>query len=171
MARTLQHFFLIAGLFLTACQHRQKVSDTELGHASWQETLAWAQAHLPHHGTLVQEKDGYAYVKVDDGYIKSLFPMLHASAFQKPPYFRRPDAPGAHISLAYENEQVALKEVGRTFTFELESIKVVHAKKGISYIVLTVKAPELENLRKRYGLSPLLQGHEFHITLAKRNVR
>lgn len=133
----------------------------------WAETIAFAESHLPKNGTLVQAPDGFAYLKVDDGYIHKLYPMLRADKFIKPPYFRRSDSPGAHISVIYENEKVSLNEIGQVFDFELRNIKEVETKDA-SYLVLVVDTPKLQDLRKKYGLKPKLNGHEFHITLAKR---
>lgn len=138
----------------------------ELTHNPWDEAVAFAEKHLPKSGTLVQQADGFAYLKVDDGYIHQLYPLLHADGFEEPPYFRRSDAPGAHISVIYENEKVSLDEVGQVFDFELKNIKEVETKNG-SFIVLVVDTPKLEELRKKHGLKPKLNGHEFHITIAK----
>lgn len=131
------------------------------------QVLTLAQS-LPKSGMLIQQPDGYAYLKLDDRYIHELFPMLDAEpGFKKPPYFRRKNAPGAHISIIYEDEKVSLKEVGQTFTFELKDIRVVNTGKA-NFIVLEVFAPNLEQLRASYGLKPKLKGHEFHITIAKK---
>ena len=133
------------------------------------QALAYAQKNLVHEGTLVQQSDGYAYVKVDDRYIHDLFPLLHAEPdYKKPPYFRRKNAPGAHISVAYGDEHIKLKEVGQRFSFSIKDIVIVSPKKNVSYIILQVESPALEALRKSYGLGPKLQGHEFHISLAKK---
>ena len=140
--------------------------------SAWQEAFDYAQAYLPKTGELVVKSDGFGYIRVDNAYIDTLFPMLDVrqDGFRKPPYFRRPEAPGAHISVFYENEHVRPAEVGEYFNFELKRIKIVNASKDTSYVILEVDAPELEVLREKYGLSPKLFGHEFHITLAKRTL-
>lgn len=139
---------------------------------SWQEAFAYAQANLPKTGKLVVKSDGFGYLRVDNAYIDTLFPMLDVrrDGFRKPPYFRRPEAPGAHISVFYEDEHVKPAEIGEHFNFELKRIKTVNVSKDTSYVILEVDAPELEALREKYGLSPKLFGHEFHITLAKRTL-
>ncbi len=154
-------------ILTTSCQrHYLKKEPTAISipHAT---ALEFAHAHLPKEGKLVQQADGYAYVKVDDRYIHDLFPLLSIPGFEKPHYFRRPDAPGAHISVFYENEHVKIKESGQTFNFSLRNIVEVQAGKDKAYIVLVVDAPDLEKLRQKYGLRPKLNGHEFHITIAK----
>lgn len=153
-------------ILVSSCQHYYK-REQHAQSAPFEQALQYAKEHLSHDGVLVQQSDGYAYIKVDDDYIHRLYPLLNTSTYEKPPYFRRKDAPGAHISVVYEDEHQQLDEAGKHFTFTLKNIVEVHPKKGLSYIVLQVSSPELENLRKKYGLSPLLKGHEFHITLAK----
>jgi hypothetical protein len=129
-----------------------------------------AQNNLPHYGVLTEGNDGYIYLKVDDDYINHLFPILSNREYTKPPYFRRPNSPGAHISVIYVDERQQtgeITEVGQTYSFKIVGLNAVPSK-TLKYIVLEVNSPELENLRKKYGLSPLLKNHEFHITIAKK---
>lgn len=137
---------------------------------SWQEILNYAQENLPMEGQLVVKSDGFGYLKVDDNYIHNLFPMLglEEDGFKKPPYFRTNEAPGAHISVFYVNENIMPEEVGQYFHFELKQIVIVKPSKDTSYAVLQVESPELEKLREKYGLSPKLFGHDYHISLAKK---
>lgn len=137
---------------------------------AWQQVVDYAREHLPLEGQLMQKSDGFVYLKVDDAYIHRLFPMLDLQdeGFREPPYFRSPEAPGAHISIFYADEHVRPAELGHHYTFKLEDIEIVHPSPYTSYAILQVKAPELEELRQKYGLSPKLFGHEFHITLAKK---
>lgn len=161
--------FLAAILLLGSCHRCTVKKDQPAIEQSWAKTLAIAQS-LPKSGKLVQKPSGYAYLKLDDRYIHELFPRLNAEPeYKKPPYFRRKDSPGAHISVIYENEKVSLSETGQTFNFELKDIRVVRTNKA-SFIILTVFAPELERLRQSYGLKPRLNDQEFHITIAKKSV-
>lgn len=128
--------------------------------------FALAQS-LPHSGEL-REKKGYYYVKVDDRYINDIFPLFTQSKLQKPPYFRSHNAPGAHISVFYEDETKHLgtiTELGSTFSFQLNRFVSVHVKNKKLYLMQVI-APQLEALRSKYGLKPKLHGHEFHITIA-----
>lgn len=136
----------------------------------WEQVVDFAQQTLPLEGQLVAKSDGYVYLKVDDRYIHLLFPLLglKEEGFQEPPYFRRKDAPGAHISVIYAGEHIAPKELGQTFHFTLKRIILVKASKFKTYAVLQVNSPELEKLREKYGLSPKLFGHEFHISIAQK---
>lgn len=142
-------------------------------HQSWQEVVDYARHHLPLEGQLLMKSDGFVYLKVDDEYIHTLFPMLslEREGFHEPPYFRSKEAPGAHISVFYEDEHILPEEIGQTFHFVLKEIVIVRASKTASYAVLQVESPELEKLREKYGLSPKLHGHEYHISLAKKMVR
>ena len=132
--------------------------------------MRWAEYRLPHSGILKEKKDGFVYVKVDDRYIDSLLPILANDAYTKPPYFRREDSPGAHISVFYVSERGqagTIKEIGQRYSFRINGLAII-PKKTQEYIVLQIASPELEQLRKKYGLSPLIQGHDFHITIAKK---
>lgn len=135
---------------------------------SFEEIVEIANSTLPKEGVLIRKSDGFVYVKVDDRYIHDLFPLLglEESGFKKPPYFRTRQAPGAHISVFNENEHVDPDEIGQVFHFTLKNLAVVENHKA-QYVVLQVESKELEELRKRYGLKPLLQGHAYHITIAK----
>lgn len=137
---------------------------------AWQDVLKYAQEHLPMEGQLIVKSDGFGYLKVDDDYIHALFPMLglKEDGFKEPPYFRTDEAPGAHISVFYVNENIIPEEVGQYFRFELKQIVIVKPSKDMSYAVLQVVSPELEKLREKYGLSSKLFGHDYHISLAKK---
>lgn len=141
--------------------------------ASWDQVVEHAKKNLPQEGVLIQKTDGYVYLKVDDNYIHQLFPLLglEEEGYTEPPYFRSKEAPGAHISLFNESERIRPEEIGKIFPFTLEKIVIVKPAKDTYYAVLQVNAPALEALRKKYGLNPKLQGHEYHITLAKKKIR
>lgn len=137
---------------------------------AWQKAVDYAKSNLSLKGQLIKKSDGFIYLKVDDNYIFSLYPMLglKKEGFKKPPYFRNPEAPGAHISVFYENEKINPEEIGQYFHFTPKRILIVKPSDGISYAVLEVESPELEKLREKYGLTPKLQGNDFHISLAKK---
>ena len=135
----------------------------------FENTEAFALAEtLPHSGPL-KERQGYYYVKVDDRYINSIFPLFVQPGIKKPPYFRRDDSPGAHISVLYEDETKHLSplvEIGTQFSFTIVQFATVKLNKTRTVYLITVEAPELESLRRKYGCTPLLHGHDFHITVA-----
>lgn len=68
------------------------------------------------------------------------------------------------------NQTGKIKEIGQQYSFKITGLASVPPRTG-EYIVLKVESPDLEQLRQKYGLSPLLQGHSFHITIAKKKRR
>lgn len=163
--------FLLLFIGILIYQGCQTIPKKTLNNQTVNHIIRYADEHLSQEGILIQQADGYAYLKVNDDYIHKLFPILNVKGFTKPPYFRRPDAPGAHISIIYENEGVRLKETGQKFSFVIKDIALVNPNKDTSYIILTLEAPELEKIRMSYGLTPKLKGHEFHITIAKKTIK
>ena len=156
---------LFYAAFLTAATSTQTALE--------KDALQWAESHLPQSGILKEEHRGFVYLKVDDDYIEHLFQMLENTQYEKPPYFRRSDSPGAHISVFYTDERNrtgAIKELGQTYSFKIIGFAEV-PEKTHEYIVLQVESPQLEQLREKYGASPLLKGHKFHITIAKKKAR
>lgn len=132
--------------------------------------VEWANHNLPHAGVLEEGKGGYVYLKVDDAYVEKLFPMISNPLYIKPPSFRRHHTPGAHISVFYPRERDymgEIEELGQQFSFTITRVAYV-PERTRKFVVLEVHSPSLENLREKYGLSPLLQGHPFHITIAKK---
>ena len=161
---------LSATLFFTSAKLPAEVLTQETLKQPQEYLVEWAKDHLPQTGVLTEEKGGFIYLKVDDDYINQLYPRLNLTEYSKPEYFRRFDSPGAHISVFYVKERhhnEKIKEMGQEYTFKITGVAFVPPKTR-EYLVLTVESPDLEQLRKDYGLSPLLQGHPFHITIAKK---
>lgn len=134
------------------------------------DIIEWTKTHLPQSGILQENKDGFVYLKVDDDYIHKLFPLLHRPNYEEPPYFRSKNSPGAHVSVFYTKETAKIgeiQEIGKKFEFEINHFKSVPPGSN-DYLVLTIIAPELEALRKKYGFRSFINGHEFHITIAKK---
>ena len=123
---------------------------------------------LPKTGILKQ-RNNYVYLALDNQYIHSLYPIIQNfdNKFQKPPYFRKTDPIGSHISIMYEKEteNLNIEEINKSFNFTLNKLKLVESK-GKSYYVLEVESHELEKLRLKYVLPKLPNGFKFHITVA-----
>lgn len=138
---------------------------------SWHEVVEYARKNLPLEGKLVTKSDGFSYLKVDNEYIHTLFPMLGLAdkGFHEPPFFRTHRSPGAHITVFKADEHVFPDETGQIFHFELKDIRIIQTSNG-SYAILRVEAPELEKLREKYGIKSKLYGHKYHITLAKKRI-
>jgi hypothetical protein len=153
--------------------HEHIASISSVSDSLFSDVLQFAQENLPLEGELLVNSDGFGYIKVPDEYIHTLFPMLGVAeeGFNEPTYFRSSESTGAHISVFYVDENIWPDEVGQIFKFNLKSIEIVNPSKTVSFAVLVIKSSEIEGLRVKYGLSPKLHGHEFHISLAKKVIR
>jgi len=125
-------------------------------------------------GILKQKDNGYLYVEVDRGFIAETLPLIEAPGrIVAPRHHTSKKGIGAHISVMYENEQILndiweIKELGQEFKFsviELRTVKLNKDNKMKKLWLIAVDAPELEQLREKYGLSSKLKGHDFHITI------
>lgn len=138
--------------------------------------LEYAQHHLPHCGVLKKTKN-FIYVDITDAYIHQLLPLIEQDEFTIPPYFGHSGLVGAHISVIYPDEviQYSIKEIEESETpieFSLVNCQIVHplSMRGIeSVYLITLKAPKLDQIRKKYGLPE--KRHDFHITVGvKRHI-
>lgn len=151
----------------------EHVSTHEIDRNNAAKVLEYAKTNLKQEGRLKEGADGYVYLKVDSDYIDKLFPLLSQPGYVKPPFFRRSDSPGAHISVFYKDEREQtgkIQEIGKWYSFKITGLTFVPVKTH-EYIVLQVESPELEQLRQKYGFTPLLKGHDFHITIAKKKFK
>jgi hypothetical protein len=154
----------------------KKVSPSMIPQLEWllnPELDKIARTQLPCKGLLLQNfQNRYVYLKVSDDFIHKLFPLLQENDKQIPSYFSSSDHIGAHISVIYPEESYPvpiLPEINNNYGFEIGSLfKAQLGEK--TYLGLTVKSPELDQLRLRYGLSTQLnfRGYlvPFHITIA-----
>lgn len=126
-------------------------------------------------GVLKQKENGYLYLDVSNDFISKLLPLIDAPGQLVPPrHYAKKKGIGAHISVMYENEQIAneiweVAELGQVFTFqikELHTIKLIKNGQMKKLWLIAIEAPELERLRESYGLSPKLNDRDFYITIA-----
>lgn len=125
--------------------------------------------NLPETGILKQDAMGYVYVDLDDRYINKLIEFIQKEGYERPPYFSPPNGHGAHITVIYADEAKKIgkiNEVGREIAFKIKDCKVIHPHQhpeldGI--YLITVQAPLLKRIRKKYGLPP--QKYDLHITI------
>ncbi len=140
------------------------------------EALVYAEKNLSKIGRLEVNEEGYVYVNIEDHYIHDLIAFIEDQGFEKPPYFENSSLVGAHITVIYPEEATTyhlyqLSERGKSIRFKPKECIVVDAEKtgrkeleGVDKICLiTIDAPELEKIRKKYGLPK--PSHEFHITI------
>lgn len=131
-------------------------------------------------GRLYLSSSGWLLLTVPNAVLHGLFDALEVPGLEKPTRDTNdPDSQvNAHISVmaAWETEQIGrdkISERGHTFKYQLGNLKVVRPDgwDGVSKVYFVeVASPELRNLRKSYGLSPLpttKDGGEkpFHITI------
>ena len=124
--------------------------------------------------SLKKTKDNYVYLNISNNVVNGLVSLIDYEGVEKPPYdLKSFNNVGAHISVIgtseYEdNDLRCIQEVGKEFNFTFKNIKSTNPDgwdemKKVYFV--QVKSPELEKLRKKYGLPKLIDGHEFHITI------
>lgn len=138
--------------------------------ADCKQMLDYIFENLPEYGTLMQDRRGFVYVDIPNDFVHKLFPMIDEKGFVEPPYFGAPGLYGAHISVIYAKEAndnyIKIKETGQTIYFSPKACQVVKPSKWPDVdevYIITVEAPALNKLRKRYGLREA--AHPFHITI------
>jgi hypothetical protein len=128
---------------------------------------SYIEQNLPTQGILEQTKNGFVYVKVPDDYIYELYKFIHNEDYLFPPYFGE-NLVGAHISVIHSKEapQEAIEELGLVVTFEIMELKKIYLQTMLgveSAYILTIHAPILDAIRKKYGLSSPY--YPYHITV------
>lgn len=125
--------------------------------------------NFPESGTLCQDKDGFVFVDISDDYINQLLQYILPENFESPPFFQRANGHGAHISVIYSHEakknRIKIKEAGQSIYFKVTDCKIVDSNQPQweATCILKIEAPNLVNLRKKYGLAEL--NYDFHITI------
>jgi len=126
-------------------------------------------------GVLKQAKDGFVYLDISNDIINGLFSILNSDDKEKPPYnLKSFNTVGAHISVIgtdeYNDNGIGeIEELGEEINFNPNKFYQVNPEswdemKKVYF--LSVKSPDIEKIRKKYGLSKKMNGHEFHITFA-----
>lgn len=128
-------------------------------------------------GRLYVSKSGWLLLSVPNALVRGAFSALDVSGAELPVYAEG-DPLNAHISVMTDEEVTALggpekiSERGKTFTYTLGGVYTVNPESSDTRKVWYIKAesPELERLRRTYGLSakPHNGEYEFHITFARR---
>lgn len=133
-------------------------------------------------GRLYLAKSNWLLLSVPNSLVRGLFDALTAPGIELPtagvlnvPNVKA-DVLNAHISVMNADEVAAIgadkiSERGHMFGYTLGALTEMEPRNidGVSKLwLLQVASPALSALRKSYGLSPLLNGHAFHITIAVR---
>src|SRR5262245_30822378 len=126
-------------------------------------------------GRLVYSDSGWLLLTVPNNLVRGAFDALHEQGVELPPGPK--NLFNAHITVMRpeEIEEIggadAITERGHQFHYTLGPLKVCEPDgwKHMSKVwFIEIHSPELEKLRKSYGLSALPKdgGHPFHITIA-----
>ena len=127
------------------------------------------QYSVPMVGRLSCSQKGgeYAILEVPQDFAESVYEAIHEPPMEKPPNY----AP--HISVMTDEELAEIGDVeedGDDFLFTVEGIDSVDPEgwdEMEKVWFVRCKSPELEALREKYGLTPLMHGdHQFHISIA-----
>lgn len=112
-------------------------------------------------GTLKQLKSGFTYVDIPKNILEDMLPHMKNIGFNPPPY-------SGHITVLKESN-VLIPEQTISFTIkELEFVTLKNSPLGSEAALITVDAPQLEELRASLDLPKKINGHEFHITVGTR---
>lgn len=161
------NFFKYAQIFFASLSIHSFAQ--EIPAPSCSEILSCVEESLPQHGIL-KNSEGFLYVDLDDQYVHKLIPFIECDGFQEPPYFGD-GLVGAHITVIYPQEMEEygirqIEECGETISFCPQRCQVVHPSrmKGVDEVYfIVVEAPELDEIRAKYGLPK--REYAFHITI------
>lgn len=124
---------------------------------------------VPMMGTLrAPTKDNkYVILEVPEDFCNSIYEAIYEEGMQKPPDFK------PHISVMTDDEFKKIKNIeedGKEFKFTIHDIESCNPDgwpEMEKVYFVRCKSKELENLRKKYDLTPLVHGdHDFHISIA-----
>lgn len=126
-------------------------------------------------GILYLSSSGWLLLSVPNQFVRGAFDALHERGLELPTDER--NRLNAHISVMSPEEietvggPEEITERGHQFSYSLGPLRTVEPSnwKGVSRVwYITVDSPELRELRRSYGLTPLRKGFDHHITIAIR---
>jgi hypothetical protein len=129
-----------------------------------------------HWGILRENEAGFVYVDIDDSYIHELIHIIEGSGYEKPPYFGEPNLVGAHITVIYATEERKGKivELGKIIHFTPIACTIIQPAnwEGIEgACIIEVEAPELDQIRAKYGLPKFEFGYHITIGVKKKVIK
>lgn len=163
---------------LAARQYRESVEELRrIGEAAVYLSKSAADATISYAvaGRLISSDSGYVLLTIPNALVRGAFDTIHEIGVELPP--NKAGRLRAHITILRPDElkqiggKSKLSELGHTFNFNLGPLRVVEPsgwpEMAAAYF-LTVQSPQLEKLRKSYGLSALPKNneHPFHCTIA-----
>lgn len=130
------------------------------------DLLQYVQSYMPKTGILQVSNNGYVYLDLDNNYLGEILKQLKDSRYLLK---RNVNNIGAHILVMHnaESKGKQIKEIGQQFKFKPLGFYTV-VMDEYEYFMLAIDAPELANLRQKYGLNPKVNGHAFNIIVGVR---
>jgi hypothetical protein len=134
-------------------------------------------------GKLYKSNSGWILLKVPNAFVRGIFDSMDEPGIELPPRDSEEDQRlNAHISVMRPEELESIggpnnvTERGRDFRYTIGKMKSFNPRGWAAMSkcwVMEVKSPELEKLRKSYGLTaiPGDGGYPFHITVAVRRAK
>jgi len=129
-------------------------------------------------GRLILSDSGWLLLTVPNALVRGAFSALAVPGIELPPR-KSGSALRAHISVMNAEEVAAIpgkiNELGKSYSYQLGQIREVKpiGWQGMERVwFIRVDSPQLKELRRSYGLSPIPMGGRtekpFHITIAVR---
>ncbi len=119
-------------------------------------------------GTLKRNKQGHAFLEIDDQFLIGLYPYLRSQGLID-------FTEGAHITVVPSRESFfqglgPMREIGEQFTFEVEGLYSLANPASWPEVeevwFFKIHCPELERVRRKHFLPSRPGGHSFMKTLA-----
>jgi len=122
-------------------------------------------------GKLKQTSDGFVFVDIPNSIFDGFIPLL--SEAERPPKDEKHEDIGAHITVIKKKEisenDIDFQDSGKNIEYKVRGLEEVEDPDGWDEMkkvwFLKVDAPELEDIRKSYGLPARIKNHDFHITI------
>lgn len=136
--------------------------------------LQWKLQHQPTlHAELKQDPQGFVYLDIPDEHLDTLRSSLTKGGKIEPPPYFGPGRAGAHVSviaieeLTPQERTLLANSIGKQFDFQISHVDALDPGtwNGVQKVhFVTIRSPQLEQLRQEVGLPPKMDHHDFHIT-------
>lgn len=163
---------LLVGLLAFCCSGVNLAYIVDGSRINRPKLLSFAKEKLQNQGIIEQARNGFAYVKLPDSYVYELINHSYQADFNLPRYKTSEPRNGALISIIDADESKHIKqlqEIGTIVNFKPLGFYTI-VDHDQEYLRLAVDAPELSNIRLKYGLSEKLADHAFSITVGVRQL-
>ncbi len=162
---------ILCGIIVLVCSSCSQAYIVDGSRVSQPRLLAYT-SKLDNLGTLEQNAHGITYLRVPEAYIAELLQRVKLPGFEIPSYDIPDAAKATHISIIDSSEKhkvSKLSELGKTIQFKpLGFYTVVYDDQ--EFLMLAVDAPELSDIRQKYGLPDKFANHAFNIMIGVRRL-